>query len=110
MRTKKFPHSRAQIHFRRARSAYASVLHARTQGGGGGGGGSRGFGRTPFLAGYTYYLCDTLTLDESLVRRTGARDPRLLAYNNYSYAHSKASGVARFRGSHFTRERGWVWN
>ena len=61
-------------------------------------GGSRGFGRTPFLAGYTYYLCDTLTLDESLVRRTGARDLRLLAYNNYSYAHRKASGVARLRG------------
>ena len=29
-------------------------------------GGSRGFGRTPYLAGYTYYLCDRLTLDDGL--------------------------------------------
>ena len=48
----------------------------------------------PFLAGYTYYLCDRFTLDHCLVRRTMAiviRDcPSIIIY-----AHRKVSVVPR---------------
>ena len=47
---------------------------ARTQGG------FEGVRTNPLFAGYTYSLCDRLTLDGGLVRSTMARDPRLLAY------------------------------
>ena len=55
-------------------------------------GGSRGFGRTPFLAGYTYYLCD----DGRLEIRDCSR---------ITYAHRKVSDLARLWGSHCMRER-----
>ena len=62
-------------------------------------GGSRGFGRTP-LSWLSY-----VTLDDGL----SSKDDGYLLLCAYRKASGRASGVARFRESYFTRERGLVW-
>ena len=57
----------------------------------------------PFLAGYMYYLCDRLTLDDGLSSKDDSYCSRIIIRT------WQGMGVARPRGSHFTRERGWVW-